>query len=188
MKNKILSKKILILPLLLIVALVVLIYFALSDIKARNEHTSELLSEFSSQSSQQQYVLSLQKTVQNADSDIARLNNSIIPSDGDVTFIENLEAAARTDGLAIDINSLGFDDTLASSTSITVFKIDAKTSGPWLGTYTFLAQMESLPFKIKINNFSFLSTLDTISTNGKISSKALPVWQSSFEILVLKYK
>ena len=158
-------------------------YFLFRDIKTKNEHISTMEHLLSIQDKKREYLISMQRIIQNLDPDISRINNSIIANGEDVQFIENLESLAHDNGLSIDIDSLVFEDDqkLASST-ITTFKIKAKTKGEWLGTYTFLAQIESLPFKIKVNKFTMKSEE---SSDPKLISNN---WRTDFEIRLLKYK
>jgi hypothetical protein len=137
----------------------------------------------------QQYMISLERTIQNADPDIIRINNSIIAKDGDVEFIETLEQMAKTNGLSVSIDSLTLENNpILAGSNVTILRIKAKTQGSWLGTYTFLSELESLPLKIKVDKFGFANGgSDTQTPSGK-SAKATVVWQSIFEIVVLKYK
>ncbi len=151
-------------------------YSMFSDIKRRNEHASALGDELAVETRNEQYMLSVERELTSSGADIARVNGSIIPADADVTFIDNFESLARSGGLSIEIKSLALktdNQLLASSTK--ALDIVAQTKGSWSGTYSFLVQMESLPYKIKINKFSVLK-LD----NG--------IWQSDFDITALKYK
>lgn len=161
-----------------------LYYFIFNDIKIRNKHISALEQELSSDLNRRQYVTSLERIVPGGDSNINAINNSIVPSDGDVKFIENLESIGRINGLEFGIDSLSFeDDPSFASSGITALKINARTKGSWPGTYAFLSQIESLPLKIKINNFRLTNVL----VNALVP-KAGNSWQSTFEIIVLKYK
>lgn len=187
MEHKKPSKKILYILGLSVAGLFVIYYFVFSDIKAKNEHISALGHELSLQTSKREYMLSIQKIVSDAGSDIALVDNSIIKSDGDVSFIENLESIAKNNGLSITIDSLVFEnDPALDKAGITIFKVKAKTSGSWIGTYKFLSQIESLPLKIKISNFGFMS--DTSGGTSGTSKSSSGLWQSSFEIHILKYR
>ena len=189
MKQLQLSKKILIVPGIFIIGFCILYYFVFVDIKNRNERISLLEHELKRETTKSEYITSLEHILVNADSDIARINNSIIPNDGDVEFIENLEKMARENNLLIEINSLVFENNSAfASTSLTLLKINAQTKGDWLGSYTFLNQIESLPIKVKIKRFDFTNSI--LETNSDItkSIKSNSVWQSTFEIFLLKYK
>ncbi len=182
------SNKILILLSVIIVGLFISSYFIYTDIKRKNEHIGSLNQEAAYQLKRNQYLLTLQRTFQNTDSDIARVNSSIIPSDGDIKFIDDLESTARADGLSINIGSLVFEDNPSlTSSGITNFKIRAETSGSWSSTYKFLAQIEFMPLKVRVNSFGLSGSLQSPSSGSK-SSKGGSLWHSVFEINILKYK
>ena len=166
------------------------IYYALfMDIKNKNEHISVLENELSSGNSKQQLAISMQQMIKNSDSDITRINDTIVGNDGDVLFIENLESLAKLNNLSISIDSLAFQNhPLLSSSTITFFNIKGKIVGRWLGTYLFLAQLESLPLKVKINDFAFANTTEGSELDTKKFGTQGNTWQSVFDISVLKYK
>jgi hypothetical protein len=134
-------------------------------------------------------LISEQKKINDIDLEINLINNSIIPKEGEIEFIENLELIARENGLSMEINSLVFDDNLnLASSSTEILKIKAKTKGSWSGNYEFLARLESLPVKIKINKFGLTNTSSDIISGVSKNSLLNNIWQSTFEIDVLKYK
>ncbi len=181
-------KKILVMSVIFVVAIWVLTAFVFLGIKNKNEHISDLRNELSFQMTKQQNMISMEQIVEKASPEISLVDNSIIAKDGDVAFIEGLEEIARSNGLSIEIESLNFEDTsLVASSGVTTLKVRANTKGSWPSTYKFLAQVESLTFKVKINNFAFINSSDETVFNRKKTSNPLG-WQSKFEISVLKYK
>lgn len=173
---------------LIVAALFVLGYFMYRDIRNKNEHISNLEQRLSLKSDKQSYLISTQTVLQNSKPDISRIENSIISKDGDVRFIENIESLARNSGLSITIDSLNSSDiSEAVSGEVVGLKIKAKTEGNWAGTYRFLAELESLPVKVKIDRFGLSNTGSQAITTSKISNSGNS-WQSNFEIFVLKYK
>jgi hypothetical protein len=186
-ENKFLKEILITLTLLVVgvVALFVLVFFM---IKAKNEQISNLKNNLSSYVVRQQNMMSMDRMVKNATSDIDLVNSSVVASDGDVKFIENLEGIAKDNGLTMKIDSLVFENNPSvASSSMVLFNIKANTTGAWAGTYRFLAQIESLPFKIKVSNLAFLNAVDeTVFDANKLKSDS--VWQGKFEISVLKYK
>ncbi len=182
MKNEPSKKTVITLGFVILVcfALFVLLFI---DIRNKNVRASTLVRDTALQVEGQQYLIALKRTIENTSSDITRVKDSIIPSDGDVQFVEDLESTARAKGLEVTIDSLTFDDVplATSSPDITAFKVKAEVKGSWSGVYTFLGVLESLPYKIKINTFNLVNTSDS----GKSKST---VWQGTFEIIVLKYK
>ena len=182
-------KKILIISGLGVIGLCILHYLTYIDIKNKNENISILENNLFSQSNKQELTNSMESMVKNFDSDIKLVNNSIVSSDGDVLFIEDLESSAKSNGLDIQIDSLVFqDDKQLSSSTITFFNIKAKTTGGWLGTYLFLAQLELLPIKVKINSYSLNNISDSGENDIKKGGTQGNTWQSNFEINVLKFK
>lgn len=181
------SKKILIILALIAVILCLPYYVVFSDIKSKNEKISDLEHEFSLSSQKQEYASSLQEEVRFAQPSIELLNTSIIPTDGNVGFIENLEKMGRDEGLEVSIESLTEEERkeFASST-VNILNVQVKTKGSWDGTYHFLKQVESLPFKLTVTNFAIQGTVDTLVADKKTAP--VRFWQSSFEIRVLKYK
>lgn len=161
-------------------------YFLYKEIRKINEDVSTKEQNLSLQERRQDYLVSTQKLMESMSADIESVNSSIIAIDGDVNFIENLESVAKNNGLIIDINSLVFKDNPASgAANVTEFRVQAKTSGSWGGTYKFLSQLEALPYKVKIIRFAFNTDVPESGNDISASNK---IWKSNFEIVVLKYK
>ena len=179
-------KKIFFLIIIIIIALFSAYYLFLMDIKNKEENISEMQNGLSSTVKSEELYTSMQTAVLNSSDQILEVNNSIVPSDGDVTFIEGLETMARNNGLKIGIDSLTFqEDPLLSSSSLTFFNIKGTTNGNWAGTYLFLAELESFPYKVKINRFSFSNISE--QQNGT-KAPTTNSWDSNFDISVLKFK
>lgn len=171
---------------LAVLALFAAQYFLYRDIKTKNEKVGTLEHELSLQNNRQDYLISMQRLIQSMSGDIESINNSIVPADGDVEFIENIESIGKNNGLKVTIDSLVFeDDPSYKNANVTGLKVKAKTSGSWSGTYAFLTELESLPVKVKINRFA----LSNVSSDAGIDTKKTgQIWQTGFEIVVLKYK
>lgn len=179
-------KKILSILSLVVALLFVGYYFLYKDIKTKNQKISYLENEISLQSGRQEYLVSTEKLIESLSADISDIDTSIVAKDADVNFIENLEAIAKNNNLSIDIDSLGIEDLPGQkSNDISTLKVRARATGPWKGTYAFFAELESLPFKVKINKYS----LSNVSSDTGVDAKKVgQIWQSTFEIVVLKYK
>jgi Tfp pilus assembly protein PilO len=182
-------KKIIILLILIEILICVMYYFGFVNLKKKNENISVLRNNLSSQIEKQQYMFSTQKMMKNTDSDITRVNNSLIQKDEDIKFIENIEGIARGNGLIIKIDNLAFeDDPSFSSNGLTILRIKASMSGNWAGMYSFLSQIETLPSKIRIDKFALTNNAGQISTDAEKPTAPGNDWQGVFEISVLKYK
>jgi len=170
------------------VLLFVAIYFAYSDIRSKNERVFTMEQELLFQNSQYEYLLSMQKVVDGLGPEIYKIDNSIVPKNGDVDFIEDLEKLAKDRNLKIEIESLTLTaDPKETSGQVTNLKVRAKVEGPWKDSYLFVSEMEAFPFKVKINKLSIIGTEEVVSGAGK-SSILNSKWQTTFEINVLKYK
>lgn len=180
-------KKILLVIGILILIIFVSYYFIYKEIRFKDETYQTLLRDLSFQDAKEEYLISTEKTVDSLISDISRVNDAIVSKDGEVEFIETLESIAKESGLSIEIDSLVFsnDETIVSE-SVGVLKVKAKTKGSWVGSYIFLSRLESLPLKLKINSFGLSNSLSENVVGKKIIRSS--VWQSVFEISVLKYK
>ena len=176
-------------PILAVIFLGAGCYYIFHDIKNKNESISNLQNELTIKTQNQKYMIEAERIIKNSKSDITFVNNSIIATDGDVSFIEDLEALGRSEGLSVSIDSLIYEDdpSLASST-VTTLKIKAKTSGSWSGNYRFLEEIESLPFKVKVNSFNLVSVSEIGGPDSKQPTPQTLGWQGTFEIQVLKYK
>lgn len=187
MYKNLLTKKTIIILTLCVLLLAVVQYFVMRDIKMKNENISNMSIDLDFQTDREEYILSTGKIIQNIDSDLKKIDDSIISSSGDAKFLEGLESMAKVDNIDLSIEALSLEDIGKSTTSpIMVFKIKAKTvDGSWSGTYKMLKQLESMPVKVKINSFNFYNSA-TPSSDSKEVYK--PQWQSKFDINVLKYK
>lgn len=186
MNNKKYLKKILVLCVVIFVALSTLIIFVFLDIKHKNENIFALESELDNKSEKNDYLLSIQKVVQNSDDSINKINNSILASDGDVTVIEKIENLAKNRGMDIEIESLSIDAIPSSKDkNIVSLDIKAKTTGTWVNTYDFLSEIEALPYVVRVEKIVLNSSND--NAQSKLLS-SYPKWQSIFEIRLLKYK
>ncbi len=162
------------------------IYFVYIEIKEKNEKILTVDQDISTQNSKRDYLVLAQKLIEDIEPDIAKINNSIVNSNGDVAFIENLESIARSYNLSIQIESLTIEnDPKNESNPVSTLKIKAKIDGSWANAYVFLSELESLPFKLKINKFNFISSGEVLSVDKTSSNIG---WQALFEISVLKYK
>lgn len=163
-------------------------YLLFRDIKSKNYNISKTSEEVSFQFDKQEYLTKTERLIEGLSTDLVKIDSQIVSKDGDVLFIEGLEEMASLNGLDITIDSLEIqDDKNIDSPDITTLKIKAKTKGRWSSTYKFLNQLESMPYKLSVNNFSLANTTD-IPVSGQRPTTPGPNWQSSFEIQVLKYK
>ena len=165
---------------LLVFGMIFVHYFLYRNIKLMNESASILSSQVSLQSEREGYLISTQRAIQNLEPELDKIN--IISKDGDVDFIEGLESLARQNNLSINIDSLVREEN-KNSGPVSTLKISLTTKGSWTSTYKFLLAIESLPYKVKINEYSFANEL-----SGDTKPLAGNSWQSKFKFDVLEHK
>lgn len=183
-----LFKKIIIVLSLSVIILFGAIYFVYAEIRSKNQKIFSFEQELQMKNNKYDYLVSMQKLVENIEPDIQKINNSIVSKSGDVGFIENLEAMARSHDLDIKIDSLNLvSDPKAPQSTLNTLKIKAKADGSWSNVYIFLSELESSPFKIKIDKFAIISGEELVLDSTKAGSPSKK-WQTSFEISVLEYK
>jgi hypothetical protein len=186
MNNPKLLKGILSIVVVLVLGMFLLYYFGYNDIKTKNENILTLKNNLVLQTEKQKYASSMEKIIQNTDLNMTRINNSIVNKGEDVKFIEDMEGIAKNNNLLINIDSLAVDENPAfSSADMVVLKVKASVSGSWSGVYSFLLNMESLPFRTKIDKFAMINNKDQVMAGGKVVSRE---WQGIFEMSILKYK
>ncbi len=172
---------------LIAIMLSIAIYFMYHDIKSKNESILQVENNLSFKNTEYDYLVSMQNFIMESESEIAKINSSIISKDGEVAFIENLESRARSYNLKIEIDSLNLasNDTKTASSTVSTLKIKASAEGSWANIYKFISEVESLPERIKINKIS-------LSYRGDLLDQTIPeqnkIWGASFEVSVLKYQ
>lgn len=186
MEQTSLFKKILGILSLISIVLFVAIYYVYRDIRIKNETILTVEQDLSSNNTRHEYLTSLQKLFESIEPKINKVENTIIPSGGEVVFIEDLEALARGLNIDITIDSLNLaSDPKVSSSTLSVLKVRAKYSGLWSDMYRFISELESIKHKIKINRITLSNQEELTATRSPNTHKK---WQGVFEISVLEYK
>ncbi len=174
---------------ILIILLSAAIYFVWTDLKNKNEIIAEINNDLSTQSSKQLFLASMEQQVKTREDDLDKVNGSIIGTDKDVDFIENLESLAKSNNLKVSIDSLALqDDSSLTTSKVSFFNIRAKTTGDWTGTYIFLSELESLPLKVKINKINLVNTTNEVNGEVRKVGSVGNTWELDFDMTVLKMK
>lgn len=187
MKNLNKNKILLLVFVLLSAILFAAHFFVYRELVNKSENIIRDLDYISSESSREVYSVSIKKQFQNLSPNIERVKNSIIKPAGEVPFIEELEAIAKNNNLAITNDSIVIENDPKQASSTTVFfKIKSTIKGSWSNTYSFLTTLESLPYKLKINSLSMTSSQADPGESGALSNKK--IWITGFEIRLIEYK
>jgi Tfp pilus assembly protein PilO len=133
--------------------------------------------------------VALKTLLTNVSPDLDVLKTRIIESDGTVPFINSIEALAHQAGAKVNIDSVDVHSAEEGDT-FERLGLTVSTQGSWNQVYTFLAMIESLPYKVSItsvglNQDSFTETANASST---VTRKTTIQWKGSFQLNVLKKK
>ncbi len=137
--------------------------------------------EFVAEKKKQQYLLEVQKEMQDQTNDIVRVSESIVEREQYVDFVENLEKLAGTHNLSVSIETLSNESSGTEDDPVLRYNVRGKTVGTWSDTVSFVADLEMLQQKVKVVELALLRGDDD-------KKSKVPVWNSVFTISVLKYK
>jgi len=183
MISKSFSKKIITIYSILILIFVGIYIFIFIKIKDYNQNIAYLENEIFLQQDKQQKMSLMNNMIEENKDYIDLVENSVIPKDGNVPFIETIESLASENNLVMTIQSLSFEDSEGlNDKGMTLFKIRSTTKGSWANTYSFLALLEALPLSLKIENLAL------IYSSTELAGNIRPEWQMSIDMKVLKYK
>jgi regulatory protein YycI of two-component signal transduction system YycFG len=186
MKNFLSLKGIMTISIMIVLILFSAIIYVFFAIKNENEKSVLLQNEIDLMVRQSRYEISLQQSLLEASTSIYKINDAILSSDQDVTFIEQLENLAKDNNLYVKIDSLSINDIPKNnSDSLTSLFARATVSGKWNSIMIFLTKLESMPFIMRVEKLSL--------TNSSDNPIGLPIssaqdWAAAFEIRVLQNK
>lgn len=155
------SKSFLVLLSLVLIFLVAALVFGLYDIKTKNKEVSRIINDVDESAKTEELVQSI-KEIQTAAAEDLETFESLVFTDGDlVPFIENIEEVGEKLSLETKIVSV---NEIASKKpdEPNLIRLTIETvEGSWPATLSFLRAIESLPYRVMIDE----STLSK-DTNG----------------------
>ncbi|MES3004968.1 MAG: hypothetical protein V4690_02550 [Patescibacteria group bacterium] len=185
MKNNKILKTSIIFLFLGVSSLCLLQYFLFNDIKNKTKETSSLENVLFEHDDLRSYAISTQKNLDSIKDDQKKVNDFFVIKDGDVAFLEDLESLARNKGLSVEVQSLAIEEVEGlKPNGLTSLRIRVKVIGRWNSLYTFISQIENMPFKVTIER------VNLIRGGTPSDSAATPTastWEGNLEIRVLKY-
>jgi hypothetical protein len=166
------STKILILIIACNIAALAGYYFLFQYIKTQAQSASSLISALDLSQQKDSHLSSLRLVVKDTQTQRQQLATLLLPSDAEVSFIEQIEALAKKSGLTEKTNSVS---SVAGGTDATkVLKMQIGTTGSWSNTMYFLSQVEDLPFDVHVQGVS--------------ASKTGSSWAATFDVNVTETK
>jgi Tfp pilus assembly protein PilO len=136
-------------------------------------------------------ALVLQASLGDSAALLNKLQTRIVESNGAVTFITAIETAARAAGARVIIDSVDkkaidpkSPEAVGPDFEDLVLRISVQ--GSWQQVYSFVAMVESLPYKVTIQT---TNVKREIFTTGEASStESVRIWKGQMGISVLKRK
>jgi hypothetical protein len=133
-------------------ALVLLAVFALNvrNIGVKNAETARLLSEYGEIEKTEEAANTIRSLRASASADIESLESLTLSNDRLVPLIESIEEAGRSLDLNLKITSV--EKREESEGSPQTIRIAIEAVGDWGGTFTLPHAIESLPYRVMIEN------------------------------------
>lgn len=158
-------------------------YFLFQEIKNKIEAASSLENIVATQSDTIEYINSTKQNLLDIEGDRKKIANYIIPSDGEVALLGDLEDLAKFNNLLVSVESLSLENKEnLKNMGLTNLVVQIKTQGKWSSIYKFLSQIESLPLEVTVEKVYLINKGNSL--NGPFGEN---VWEGIFDIKVLKY-
>lgn len=169
------STKILILIIACNIAALVGYYLLFQHIEAQTRSAASLISTIDLGQQKNSRLSSLRAIVKDTEENRQQLAALLLPSDAEISFIEQIESLAKKNGLSEKTNNVSSiaDDAGTSK----AFQIQLETTGSWNNTMNFLSQVENLPYNVHVRGFSLNRQLATGKGGGS-------TWVAMFDINV----
>jgi len=154
-------------------------YFLFQRIKTQTQTASALINTIDLGQQKNSHLNALRSVVKDTQHQRDQLAVLLLPSDGEVPFIEQIETLAKNSGLQTKTNNVS---SIGGDTETTkTFQMQEETTGSWNNTLYFLNQLENLPYNIRVQR---------ISLQGQIvvGKSTAPSWTATFDISVTEKK
>ncbi len=139
------------------------------------------------QSAQHEDSVALKALLSGVGPDLDTLKTRVVDANGTVPFINSIEALARQAGAKVNIDSVSVGPASAEGDSFEQLNLAVSTQGSWSQVGTFLAMIESLPYKVEIPSVSLTQGAFS-EAQGSTTSKTVIQWKGSYTLSVLKNK
>jgi hypothetical protein len=177
MKPKSAKRIVIILGGLVLVACLAL-YGLYTLIRLNIEKTVAFDNQYAERVAAEEEARALRASVEKIGPEMQRLNTRIVQRIEVVEFIEMIEKRARELGLGIEVESA--QENKHESDQYQYLRLTLRTQGSWKETYLFLSLLESLPYKISLNNIG-LNAQSLLNTPEQ-------VWIGTYTLDVVRYK
>jgi hypothetical protein len=135
------------------VTLLGVLIFLVYSIRSKNREASELINTADRIAEATVLAESIENIQADAGPDLEALSNLALSSDKLIFFIESVEGVGRKLKLDINISSVErIEDKKAAEEP--VFRMVLDTQGSWLSTFAFLRALESLPYRVMVEEIN----------------------------------
>lgn len=131
------------------VALLATLVISVYSIRAKNSETAKLLSLSSEADEAKIRAHAIRALRLEAAEDIEAFENLVLSEDKFVSLIETIEEASRALKVDAKVVSVAKADKAASAEPV-VIRVVVEAKGSWAGVFTFFRAVESLPYKIMV--------------------------------------
>lgn len=176
MRKKFIYKRI-IAGVLVLAAGVGLVAYLLVMIQRRDAEASSLAADIQAQTIRETRLRSLKRTIAGTDQIRGSLDRYLVSADGVVGFIEDIENLGSVSGVSLEISSVGLKP-MEGREDFEWLTLAISMSGSWSETTNALALIESLPYRVLIDDFSII--------RGDAENRSL--WSERIVIRVVKDK
>lgn len=185
-------RKNIIVLILLLLAVIGAICFLFLNIRNMNENSSVLIEKNVSNQDAENKLLSLKSVLADTQTNIDQVKSYFIAGDsGTVSFIESVEALAKSSNVNLTVGSVSVDTPASGSSSgsgqqVETLHLVLTTKGTWENSQYFITLLEHVPAALSIQQL----TLNVVpaSTGGSKKGAKDAQWNGSFNISVLELK
>lgn len=191
MKQIPLTKKVLILCIVLNVVIFVVYGFLYYDIGSQNKKASVLLGQVNSDMQKNDTLRAIKVSLNQNKDFISQIDSFFIAPDGVVNFISLLESLGKKAGVKLSIGSVSVVPEGGAKDFKENLSLRLDMSGSWENIYYFLSLLQNQPYRIMFDNasVSLEGAADAIKFTDKGTARVRgqnEVWKGAFSIRVLK--
>ena len=84
-------------------------------------------------------------------------------------------------GIKVVIGSVSSKDGTQTSKGLGILSLSLTIDGTWQKVMQYVALLESLPYKVNINNAEFSRTSDLI-INNSVKTESMPAWRAGIQM------
>jgi hypothetical protein len=173
------TKKISIILLILSLIVIGIWYATYSYITRTTVAITNLEHQYQEENSAEERDQSLKQFFSGIGANTNSLTSRLIAKKATVPFIDSIESLARSTNLGIVMNGIEIKEDPAYPNVTEYLKLNFTTQGSWVTTDAFLAMIENMPYKVKINKVDLQHTASTTASDN---------WQAVYDIEILKQK